>query len=253
MNVDLAPLLEVSNQWTLAALLVFARIGAISALLPAFGERTIPTRIRLAIAVSFTMIVLPAAGPMQVAHPLATLGIEAAIGLFFGMILRLTVFALQIAGQVAANATSLSQVFGGAAADPQPAIANLLFFAGLALAALADLHVFAAGMMIATYDVFPPGVPPSGDFLLQLALFRLTDSFGIALALAMPFLAVSLLYNVALGIINRAMPQLMVAFVGAPAITAGALALLFLCGPLMLTVWRNWMIGVVQNPLAGLP
>ena len=46
-------------------------------------------------------------------------------------------------------------------------------------------------------------------------------SFALALSLAAPFVIASLLYNVALGVINKAMPQLMVAFVGAPAITCG--------------------------------
>ena len=38
---------------------------------------------------------------------------------------------------------------------------------------------------------------------------------------------------------NRAMPQLMVAFVGAPAISFGGLALLLIVAPFLLDVWRN--------------
>ncbi|HBQ37312.1 MAG TPA: flagellar biosynthesis protein FliR, partial [Rhodobacteraceae bacterium] len=73
-------------------------------------------------------------------------------------------------------------------------------------------------------------------------------AFALAFTLAAPFLIASLIYNVALGVINRAMPQLMVAFVGAPAITAGALFLMFLVMPLILVVWSDSLAHFFQNP-----
>ena len=51
---------------------------------------------------------------------------------------------------------------------------------------------------------------------------------------------------IALGAINRAMPQLMVSMVGAPALTLGALALLAVVTPVLLSVW----LGVFQDYLA---
>ena len=53
----------------------------------------------------------------------------------------------------------------------------------------------------------------------------------LAFTLAAPFVLVSVLYNLTLGVINRAMPQLMVVFVGAPVITGLGLAVLFADGP----------------------
>jgi len=44
------------------------------------------------------------------------------------------------------------------------------------------------------------------------------------------------------------MPQMMVAFVGAPAITLGALILLALCAPLILTVWLDFVAARIQTP-----
>jgi flagellar biosynthetic protein FliR len=59
----------------------------------------------------------------------------------------------------------------------------------------------------------------------------------------------SLLYNVALGVINKAMPQLMVAFVGAPAITWGGLVLLLVATPFILQVWLTAFEGALAHPL----
>lgn len=58
-----------------------------------------------------------------------------------------------------------------------------------------------------------------------------------------------LLYNVALGVINRAMPQLMVAMVGAPAITLGGIALFAIAAPLMLQVWLSALSAYLAAPL----
>ena len=44
----------------LPALLVFLRVGAAMALLPAFGEQAVPQRLRLILALAFTAIVAPA-------------------------------------------------------------------------------------------------------------------------------------------------------------------------------------------------
>ena len=75
------------------------------------------------------------------------------------------------------------------------------------------------------------------------------SAFTLAFTLAAPFVITSVVYNLALGVINRAMPQLMVAFVGAPVITFGAIFLLFLSAPLVLTVWNAEFTSFLGNPL----
>jgi len=68
---------------------------------------------------------------------------------------------------------------------------------------------------------------------------RISESFSLAFRLAAPFVILSVLYNLTLGVINKAMPQLMVAFVGAPVITFGAIALLLISAPIMLAAWLH--------------
>ena len=47
------------------------------------------------------------------------------------------------------------------------------------------------------------------------------------------------------------MPQLMVAFVGAPAITAAGLILLFLTAPILLSVWIRALDLFLGNPFGA--
>jgi flagellar biosynthetic protein FliR len=242
MTEALADLLAFGNEAVVAAFLVFLRIGAAMALLPAFGERTVPVRIRLALTLCLTVIVAPAVLPLAAEQSnagrlIAAAGAELAVGLSFGIALRLMVQALQMAGTIAANVTSLSQLFGGMGADPQPAMAQLLVVAGLALAASAGLHVKVALAIIETYRLFPPGRLPAPGELAGWGTSRIADAFGLAFVLAAPFTVAALIANLALGAINRAMPQLMVAFVGAPATVWASLALLAVTAPAILAAW----------------
>ncbi len=240
-----------------AAFLVFLRVGAAMALLPAFGEQMVPARVRLGLALVFTAIVLPAVAadmPARRAEDLIGLpfATEIIVGLALGAALRLFVVALQIAGTIAAQSVSLTQIFGaGHGADPQPAIGHIMTIAGLALAVMMNLHVKLAMYLIQSYEMLPPGTwPDPGDFLMW-GVERAAQAFSLGFALAMPFIITSLIYNLTLGIINRAMPQLMVSFIGAPAITAGGLVLLMVSLPLVLQVWLGSMDGFLSDPTGG--
>lgn len=251
---DLLPQLG-AGLWHLFA--VFLRVSALVSLLPAFGERSIPTRVKLGIAVAFTLVVTPAVHPPGTGPglgPMAFLiGTEVLVGMTLGLGLRLFVLALQTAGSIAAQATSLSQLLGGAAEDPVPAMGYMLTLAGLALAALLGLHIRAAQFLIHSYTLFPMGLPVPAPDLSQWGVQQIARCFGLAFAVATPFVIASLIYNLALGVINRAMPQLMVAFVGAPAITFAGLFLLFAGTPLILSVWSGAMFAYLGNPLGTGP
>ena len=255
MITDLLAAMPLAEGAIWPAFVVFLRIGPMMAMLPAFGETVVPVRVRLALGLAFTLIVWPALQSGLPAYPSGVIGLaglvlaEIGTGVFLGLVLRLFVIALQIAGTIAAQSTSLSQIFGGTAgADPLPAMGHVLLVAGLALAALLDLHVKVAHFLIFSYELIPSGHLPSARIVAEAGVAEIGHSFALAFGLAAPFLVASLLYNVTLGIINRAMPQLMVAFVGAPAITAGGLFLLLLTAPVMVGLWSEELFGFLQTP-----
>jgi flagellar biosynthetic protein FliR len=236
--------------------LVFLRVAAVMAVLPAFGSQSIPVRVRLALALAFTLIVAPAVPVFAPATPdmgtfLRFLATETLAGLALGITLRLFVLALQTTGAIAANMTSLSQILGGAQTEPLPAIGQVLVMGALALVTLTGLHVQAAEFMVMSYEVLPPGRFPLSSVMSEWGVSRVAHAFWLAFTLAAPFAILSVLYNLTLGVINKAMPQLMVAFVGAPVITLGGLFLLFLASPLMLALWAEALRGFLANPFAG--
>lgn len=255
MSALLADLLGLAQEAVLTGAIVFLRIGAMMAVLPVFGERSVPERVRLVLALALTAIVAPwvgdAVGPDALARTGAVLLLasEVAVGLLLGLAIRLFVLALQTAGAIAAQATSLAQIFGNIIVDPQPAIAHVMIISGLALAVILDLHLKVVEYLVLSYDLFPVGSLPDAEDVAAWGTGHVGRMFALAFTLAAPFVIVSLLYNLSLGVINRAMPQLMVAFVGAPAITAGALLLMGLVTPAALDAWGVELGATLAGPL----
>lgn len=256
MTEQLAQIMAQSQTFFMLGFVVFLRVGAAMALLPAFGETMVPARVRLFLGLAFTVIVAPAvvsnvaASIDRLSSPIFLMS-EPIIGLGFGIALRLAIMALQIAGSIAAQSTSLAQLMGGNNSDPQPAIGHVLTISGLALAVMLGLHVKITEGFILSYQAFPIGNLPDSQGFSDWGIAHIARSFGFAFTLAAPFIIVSLLYNVALGVINRAMPQLMVAFVGAPAITAGGLILLALTTPVLLPIWQRALEALLLDPFRG--
>ena len=242
MNASLQTLLDASNGFLEQGFYVLLRVGPIVGFMPAIGERVVPARVKLVLALCFVVAVLPVVG-IEVRNSASSAGfvpavvLETTVGLFLGLSLRFLVIILQTAGSMAAQATSLAQLFAGSAAEPMPAIGHFLVISGLAFAMIMGLPLRVLEMIVTSYDIFPMANGLNLGLLVEWGSTLVAKCFALAFTLAAPFLVMSLLYNLTLGVINRAMPQLMVAFVGAPVITAGGLAFLFLFSTVMVSIW----------------
>lgn len=248
-------LIRLSHDMLWLHALVFFRVAPMIALFPGFGERTVPVRIKLGLALALTSVTAPALAPelaplLDTRSGLAGLILtETAIGAMLGIGIRLFVLALQTAGSIAAQSTSLAQILGGASVTPMPAIGHLLVTGALALAMILGLHLRLAEFAIESYRLFPPSRLPGAAGVADWGSGRVAHSFALAFALSAPFLIASMLYNLTLGVINRAMPQLMVVFVGAPAITAAGLFLLFLLAPAIIGIWASGLSRFLADPV----
>ncbi|MCV2875865.1 flagellar biosynthetic protein FliR [Rhodobacteraceae bacterium XHP0102] len=236
---------------------VLLRLSGMFLVLPAFGEQMIPMRVRFGVVFALSLIMTPllaaSMGGLTAMPAVRVFFGEIIIGLILGMGLRLMIHALQIMGSIAAQATSLSMMAGGAMPDPQPAIGTLLMLAGLTLAVMTGLHLHIITMLMGSYEVLPLGSVLSGAAVEAWGTARVAHAFALGFSLAAPFVLTATLYNLALGVINRAMPQMMVAFVGAPAIAFGGLLLMFIISPFALAHWQGILIMALQNPLADVP
>lgn len=237
MIEQLLPILDLAMGELFGVAIVFLRIGAMTMLLPAFGERSLPMRLRLGIAFCFSFAIAPSITTPDNPSWLL-IGTETLTGALFGLLLRLFVMSLQIAGTIAGQSTSLSQMLGNATAiDPQPAMGAILTLGGLTLATILGLHIKLFAYMLLCYDLVPIGQLINAETVYSIGLSQVRLCFYLGFTLSAPFLLGALVYNLILGFINRAMPQLMVSFIGAPAVTLGGMILLMVSAPYMLQTW----------------
>jgi flagellar biosynthetic protein FliR len=219
IDISLLPVLAA------AFMLVFARVGAMVMLLPGLGETNIPVRIKLAIALLLTLIILPLhradyhidMGSM--AALLVMMVYEILIGIVLGATARVTLAALQVSGAVIAQQLGLGFV---TSVDPTNQgqqgvlIGNFLTLLGITMLFATDSHHLVIAALNDSYSIFSPGeVVPSGD-VAALATRAFAAAFKIGMQLAAPFLVFGLVFNAGLGVLARLMPQMQVYFVGVP-------------------------------------
>lgn len=225
--------------------LVFARVGALATVVPGIGESFVPPRIRLAFALVFSLMLYPVlrdrlpAAPPQLGEIAATIFVELLIGLAMGALLRLFLMALAVAGEVTSIQTTLSfaQTTNPGEAQPSTSVATFLTLLGLALVFTTGLHhSFIAGL-VHSYDVFAPGAPLRvGDFgALMVRAFGQT--FGLGVQLAAPVMVFGLLFNIATGLVGRAMPQFQLFFAVTPLALLLGLSVLALSLGVMGLAW----------------
>lgn len=223
--------------------LVLVRLSVILFFLPGLSAQVLPMKIKVALLIWLSVLIAPAvdaaAGDSLISF--ASLMGEAVVGLFLGFITRLTLYALNIVGAVAAQSLSLSQIFGAALTEESnTTLTMLLTLAGATLFLTAGLHLVAVDLLVASYTVLPPGdvfTSPAIGEMARRAVQGAGYAFALAIALALPFILLNLAYNVLLGVMNKAMPQLMVTFIGLPAITFSGMILLIAVSGETLTIW----------------
>jgi flagellar biosynthetic protein FliR len=248
---------DVSYLPALAAtfLLVFARVGTMVMLLPGLGERSVPARVRLTLALMLAAVLLPlhrsaftidlrTFGPVA-----AMLGQEVFVGAVLGLTVRLLISALAVAGFVVAQQLGVGFV---TAVDPSQGqqsviMANFLTMLGLTLVFATDLHHLVIAALNDSYTLFRPGeVPLLGDVAAHTTR-TVATAFRIGIQLSAPFIVFGLLFNVGLAVLTRLMPQMQVFFVGLPlSIILGFLILVLVVGAMM-SVFLDSVEGVLRQ------
>ncbi|MBB5047515.1 flagellar biosynthetic protein FliR [Rhodopseudomonas rhenobacensis] len=243
-----------------AFMLVFARIAAMVMLMPGFGETNIPTRIKLAIALVLTLVILPLHRSdynvdMTSLTPLIVLMLhEIVIGIVLGATARVTLSALQVAGSVIAQQLGLGFV---TSVDPTQGqqgavIGNFLTLLGLTLLFATDTHHLVIAALNDSYRIFSPGEFMSSGDVASLATQAFAAAFKIGMQLSAPFLVFGLVFNIGLGVLARLMPQMQVYFVGVPlSIFAGFLIFGAVLATMM-TTFLNYFTGVLHQLIPGL-
>jgi flagellar biosynthetic protein FliR len=248
--------LRVSPDVAVLFILIFARMGALGMLMPGLGEAGIPARIRLTGSLLIALLLYPVVSASMpkglTANPallVVVLGGELAIGIFVGLIGRMTVSAVQVAGATIAAQTGLSFA---TSVDPTQGqqgavVGNFLSILSVAIIFVTDLHHLSLQAIVSSYKLFPPAEWMAvGDFSAA-ALALVIESFKVGVQMAAPFVVFGLVYNFGLGILAKLMPQFQIFFVAMPAgILLGFLLLMALIGSIMVYYGNHVAAGLTR-------
>lgn len=204
--------------------LVFARVGAMVMLAPGLGETAAPVRVRLGLALLLTLVIAPIAAPTLPPVPGDVSGLalamvkETLLGLMIGAILRVFLGALATAGEIISIQTTLSfaQTTNPSMGQQNASLASFLSLMGVLLVFTTDLHHMFIAAMAHSYEIFPftRPLPVTDSVALEIRTF--SGAFTLGIQLAAPILVFSLIFNLATGLIGRAMPQFQIFFAATP-------------------------------------
>lgn len=214
---------EQLSGWLAALIWPLARILALLASTPMLGSSSIPTQVKLGLAVLLAILVAPLLPPLPQIDPGSGVGLivlvqQVIIGLAMGFSMRIIFTAIEMAGEI----TGLQMGLGFATFfDPQQSgqvqvigrfyglLATLFFLA-------IDGHLQIIAILTESFTTLPIGAEGMNTASFTALVSWGSRIFTLGLHLALPVLAALLITNLALGILTRAAPQLNIFAVGFP-------------------------------------
>ncbi|MBS1088838.1 flagellar biosynthetic protein FliR [Gluconobacter wancherniae] len=252
--------------WALAFVLVLCRTGGAIMVMPGLGEEELPMTVRAGIALSISALVLPLVTPslarssLEQTAPIGLMGmiaVELFAGILIGWLARLITLSLPIAGQMIAVFSGLSSVLqpDPALGSGSSAVARLMNLLAPLMLLVTGAYILPIKAIIGSYALLPPG-----GFLLAQPLMHwpfLADathsvvditerSFLLGLELSAPFLLISFVWQIMLGIMTRLLPTLQIYNTATPLQIVGGIALLCFLLRQTLTIWEGQAFDILR-------
>ena len=222
-----------------AFFLVFARVGTAFFLFPGFQSKQVNIRARLAIALAITFLLTPLLMdilPRMPGSPWMLFALmigEVLSGAILGTIALITISAVHVAGTVTSFVSAMANalIFDPISQQQSAIVAGFLTTTALLLLFVTDLHHLLIQTVIDSYSLFQPGVLPALDDATHLIVRQIAETFKLGVQLAAPFIVVSIVYNLALGLMTRLAPQIPIFFVALPFQLVVSIVLLMIVVP----------------------
>jgi flagellar biosynthesis protein FliR len=236
--------------------LVFARAGALVAVVPAFSAQVIPVSLRIGLAALMAFLVSPFINTLPAADLsfwslIRLLFIEISVGLLLGFVCRLLFFAVDLAGAIAGTeiGLSLSTAFNPLTSSALPLPGLILFWLAMMLLFSLNLHHWILAAFQHTYALAPIGGARVSEALTLDMIRRTSEIFRIALQMTAPVMAVSFVVTLIFSILSRAVPQMNVFTESFPVRTLVGLAVFGLTCHLMAQHLQNYLLRLPDDML----
>ena len=238
-----------------AFLLVFVRCSAMLVSSPVFGAQTTPLPVRILMTLSISGAMTVALQPAGVPVPgdlyllAAAVTHEVVAGLIIGIFLQLALQAAMMAGAIIDLQAGLgmSQTLNPVSGISSTVLSQYKFM----LAVVIFLVMNGPPLMLQAFaDSY--GALPSFDAIhLPRLHAELVSAVGrmslVALQIAAPVMAVGIVVDAALGVVNKAVPQMQVFMVGLPAKILMGLLAMSLALPALASAVQSGVVGATDS------
>lgn len=217
----------------------FVRILSFIATEPVLGNRSVPLRAKILLALFIAALVAPTMPAVPRVEPLSAAGVlilgqQLLIGVSMGFMARVTVAAAEMAGQLAGLQVGLgfAVFFDPAGSGQTPVVAQFYgLIAILTLLASNGHHVMLTALA-ESFRTLPIAAEPLASTGFRSVVLWGSEIFRVGLMMALPVVGALLVANVAIGILTRAAPQLNLFAVGFPVTLSLGFLMLYLSLPM---------------------
>jgi flagellar biosynthetic protein FliR len=218
----------------------FVRVLAFIATEPVLGNRTIPARVKVLLALLVAMVVAPTIGPMPKIDPASAAGLlviaqQILIGVSMGFVARIVVAAAEMAGQLSGLQVGLgfAVFFDPQGSGQTPVVAQFYGLIAILTLLAADGHHVMLTALVQSFQTLPIDSSPVAAAGLRVVVEWAGEIFRAGLMLSMPVVGALLVANVSMGVLTRAAPQLNIFAVGFPVTLGLGFLMLYLSLPLI--------------------
>lgn len=234
--------------WLQSGLLVMARVAALLMVAPVYGERGIPTRVRLMLVLPLTVLIVPLLPPGQAAMLFSAAWWSAIlqqvlIGAAMGLVLRVVFESFALAGELIANSMGLgfAQLADPVRGVNTPIVGQFLIVVGSLLFVASGAHLTLIGGLVDSFSRQPVAESGLNTDSLRLMFDWAGTLFAGGVQLAAPVLTAMIAVNLAIGVLGRSAPTINLMSVGFPLTLVIGLLLLQALLPGLGAVLSGWL------------
>jgi flagellar biosynthesis protein FliR len=222
--------------WLTPLLWPFIRALALFSALPVLGTRTVPVRVRVALAAFIAFAAQPSlpespSVPLDSALAAMLVAQQVLIGVALGFAVRVVFTAIEFAGEIIGLQMGLNFAAFFDPLSASTATATSRFF-GTTIAFLFIVmngHLMVIAALVQSFGSFPVGPEPFAFLRATQPQTWGAEIFQTGLWIALPLITMLLLVNMVLGVISRVAPQINVFAIGFPiTLGTGLLGMLFM-------------------------
>lgn len=216
----------------------FVRILSFIATEPVLGNRSVPLRVKILLALFLAALIAPTLPAMPRVEPMSASGIlvlgqQLLIGVSLGFMARIAVAAAEMAGQLAGLQVGLgfAVFFDPAGSGQTPVVAQFYGLVAILTLLATNGHHLLLSALAESFRTLPVAAQPLGGVGFRSVVLWGGEIFRVGLMMALPVVGALLVANVAIGVLTRAAPQLNLFAVGFPVTLSLGFLMLYLSLP----------------------